>query len=364
MHLPDFKLERYFAPREHASRFMLSGSDMESLSIRELLALEEGSAERLLGVPLSYTQSSGSLTLRAEIASLYESVDPDDILVFAGAQEAILAFGMTALQAGDHAICVWPSYQSLHEVARSNGVDVSLLELREESGWKLTADEIERQLRTKTKAVFINFPHNPTGATIAPETFREIAGLCRDRGIQLFSDEVYRFSEYEPSIRLPGAADLGGVSLGVMSKAFGLPGLRIGWIATKDGVLLEKLAAFKDYTTICNSAPSEFLAELALRQRDKIIQRNLQLTRSNLAILEPFIEEFGSWVKPEAGCIAFPTLRDTGPIEPFCDRLLAETKVLLLPGTMYDYPTDHFRIGFGRQDFADGLTLLRKYISG
>jgi aspartate/methionine/tyrosine aminotransferase len=360
MRLPEFKLERYFAPREFAARYMLSGSDSESMSVGELLALESGAEERFAELALHYTQSQGSPALRKEITGLYETIEHDDVLVFAGAEEAILAFSMVAIQPGDRVACVWPAYQSLYEIARARGAEVTLIELEEMTLWKLSLNQVESALRVGAKALFINFPHNPTGATIHRATFERIAELCRVEGTILFSDEVYRFSEHDPTTRLRGAADLGGVSLGVMSKAFGLPGLRIGWIATKDRDLLVKLAEFKDYTTICNSAPSEFLAEIALRNRDRILERNRQIALANLKLLDQFVAKHGLWVKPEAGCIAFPRLTSSEPVE---DLLLVERGVLLLPGTMYDHPGNHFRIGFGRKDFVHGLEQLAQFLS-
>ena len=183
----------------------------------------------------------------------------------------------------------------------------------------------------------------------------------------LLSDEVYRFLEFDPGQRLPAAVDVSaiGISLGVMSKAFGLAGLRIGWIATRDSDLLRRVAAFKDYTTICNSAPSEILALIALRARETVLPRNRALVPENLAHLDRFFAGHGdliSWVRPRAGSVAFPKLSSGLPAEELCRDLLEKEGVLLLPGSAFEYPGQHFRIGFGRKNLPDALSRLERFI--
>ncbi len=196
--------------------------------------------------------------------------------------------------------------------------------------------------------------------------FEALNRLAQERGMLLFSDEVYRGLEYDPAGRLPSACEINplAVSLGVLSKTYGLAGLRLGWIATQAAEVYSRMASLKDYTTICTSAPSEYLAELALRHRDQLAGRNLEIIRANLAQLEPFFirhaERF-EWVRPGAGPIAFPRLR-TGPIEPFCHDLVTAAGVLLLPGTAFDHPGNHFRIGYGRRNMPEALERLEEYL--
>lgn len=365
MKLPDFKLERYFAQFEFNVRYNLCASDCESMPIRELLAFEPDAAERFETVWLGYTEAPGAPSLRREISRIYETIGSEDVLVHTGAEEAIFLFMQAALSAGDHVIVHWPCYQSLAEVARSMGCRVSLWEGREEDGWGLDPDELRRLVGPDTRAIVVNTPHNPTGYLMDRSTLDRTVRIAAENGILLFSDEVYRESEYDPSDRLPAACDLDetAVSLGVMSKTYGLPGLRIGWIATRNRAILEKMASLKDYTTICNSAPSEFLAELALRHRDRLIERNVGIIKRNLALWEDFAARKGdrfSWHRPKAGPIAFPHLNQLNGEDAaeFCRRTVTEKGVLLLPGTLYDHPGNHFRIGFGRKDFGEGLARL------
>jgi aspartate/methionine/tyrosine aminotransferase len=366
MHLPAFKLERYFAQYEFNVKYVLCASDCESFSIQDLLAFEPDAAERFHQHWLGYTESQGSPSLQKEISNLYETIEPQQVLVHAGAEEAIFLFMHAILDASDHVIVHWPCYQSLFEVARSIGCQVTRWKAREENGWSLDLDELHQCLRPNTKAVIINTPHNPTGYLMAPDVFQKVAGFCRDKGIILFSDEVYRESEYRRQDRLPAACDLGAhtVSLGVMSKTYGLAGLRIGWIATQNAEIYGRMAALKDYTTICNSAPSEFLAELALRHREKLVARNMEIIAANLDLLDPFFARRAdrfAWQRPQAGSIGFPQLIGED-VDGFCQDLVEKTGVLLLPGTLYGVPGNHFRIGFGRKNLPNALPHLEAFL--
>ena len=359
--LPPFKLERYFARWEFDVPHMLCASDVETHSMAELLALaDEEGRELWERLALGYTESTGHPRLRAEIATLYDGVAPEQTLVFAGAEEAIFCFAHAALRPGDHVIVVWPAYQALYEVARSVGAEVTLLPLRAEERWELDLDALRRAVRPTTRAIVINYPHNPTGAQLSAAQLREVIAIAREAEAWLFSDEVYRYLEYDPTDRLPGVAGLyeRGVSLGVLSKAFGLAGLRIGWVATQDEALLARLMAMKDYTTICAAGPSEVLALIALRARETILARNVALVTENLAMVERFMAAHGEWfewIAPRAGCIAFPRLRRGGPIGAFCDWLAREHGVLLMPGEVFEHPNDHFRVGFGRRSLPEAL---------
>lgn len=362
--LPPFVLERYFAQYEFNVPYSLCASDCETVSIGDLLAREAGAAEALHGLRLGYTESLGSPELRSEIAGIYRTISADEVLVFAGAEEAIFAFMNVVLATGDHLIAHDPCYQSLHEVARASGCEVTAWTSEEASDWQLDLSELRAKLRPETRAVVINCPHNPTGWLISHAEWRELAALSQEHGFLIFSDEVYRGLEQDPADRLEALCDVDerGVSLGVMSKTYGLPGLRIGWIATHNRDLYRRMAAFKDYTTICSSGPSEFLAALALRHRDPIVERNLGIIRRNLPLLNAFFADYADqflWRAPKAGPIAFPALISGHDPDTFCRRIARETGVLLLPGTVYGEQWRHLRIGFGRSNMPDALERLR-----
>jgi len=366
MHLPSFKLERYFAKHEFSAEFLLCSSDCEAMSVADLLAFEAGAAEKLQNVWLGYTESLGSPDLRKEICNLYTSMQPDDILVHTGAGEAIYLFMYAAFERGDHVIVHSPGYQSLAEVARSVGCDVSPWLVREENGWALDMDELRRLLRPNTKGIVINTPHNPTGYLMPRAHFVELNKFAQENNLILFSDEVYRESEYDPADRLPAACDMGehAVSLGVTSKTYGLAGLRIGWIATKNKKIYKNMASLKDYTTICNSAPSEFLAEVAMRHRQKLIDRSLGIIKHNLAVVDDLFTRHTSlftWVRPKAGSMGFPRLLK-GDVEEFCDDLVNEAGIMLLPGSNYDDTGNHFRLGLGRKNLPQAVERLEEFL--
>ncbi len=367
MKLPPFKLERYFAKYEFTTEYLLCSSDCEAVTIADLLAFEEGAADKFQQTWLGYTESQGSPTLRQAICGLYETIQPEDILVHSGAEEAIFLFMHAVLEKGDHIIVHWPCYQSLTDVARSIGCDVSPWRAREENNWALDLDELRHLMRTNTKAIVVNTPHNPTGFLMPRADFDEINRFAQEKNLLLFSDEVYRESEYDPATRLPAACDLGdhAVSLGVTSKTYGLAGLRIGWIATKKKDVYDRMAALKDYTTICNSAPSEFLAELALGHRQKLIDRNLGIIQHNLTVIDDLFSHHAdlfAWVRPRAGSMGFPRLLK-GDVDDFCDKLVNEAGVLLLPGSMYDDSANHFRLGLGRKNLPEAVAKLEEFLA-
>ena len=366
MKIPQFKLERYFAKYEFSARYLLCSSDCESLSIADLLALEPGAEDGLKRHWLGYTESQGAPSLRQEISRIYTTVTSEQVLVHAGAEEAIFLFMHAMLGPGDHAVVHSPGYQSLFDVAKSTGAEVSFWQGQPDQAWALDLDELKSMLKPNTRVIVINTPHNPTGWLMPHEMFDELNRLSQERGIFLFCDEVYRELEHDPASRLPAACDVNpnAVSLGVMSKSYGLAGLRIGWIATQNAEIYAKMAALKDYTTICNSAPSEYLSELALRHRQAIVDRNLGIIQSNLTLLDDFFSRhadlFG-WLRPKAGPIAFPKLM-RGDIDEFCDELVHESGVLLLPGTLYDEPGNHFRLGFARKNMPEALARLDEFL--
>lgn len=368
MHIPDFKLERYFAQWEFVAPYLLSSSDVDGYQMNELLALADAQCQELWkNLSLGYTESAGHPLLRQQIANLYQHISPEELLTFAGGEEAIFILMNVLLHAGDHAIVTWPGYQSLYAVAQSVGADVSLLALQEEQGWQLDTAKLRQMLRPNTRLIIINFPHNPTGAHLDQRTLEEITSIANEANAYLFSDESYRFLEYAPDLSLPGAVDLGAknISLGVMSKSFALAGLRVGWLATHDIDLLRRAAAFKDYLSICNSAPSEILALIALRAQTQIISRSMNIIQANLAELDQFFAHWTgvfSWHRPQAGSIAFPRLLLPQSIDDFAHDLVQQEGVMLLPGSVYDHPGNHFRIGFGRKNMLEALTRLEHYL--
>jgi aspartate/methionine/tyrosine aminotransferase len=369
MRIADFELERYFARWEFAVRHLLCASDVEAWPMADLLALaDEETAALWRDLHLGYTESPGHPLLRQEIAKLYDTADPDDVLVASGAEEGIFALVIAILEPGDHAIVTWPGYQSLYEVARAVGAEVTLHELREADKWAIDVDALRRQVTPRTRLIVVNAPHNPTGMLPDRSTFEAIVELAAESGATLLSDEVYRYLEVDEADRLPAGVDLGRhvVSLGVMSKSFAMAGLRIGWLATRDRSILDRVARIKDYTTICASAPSEILALIGLRARDGVLARSRSIVLDNLAALDGLFERWPgtlSWVRPRGASIGFPRLRPDLDVDRFAAELVEAEGVLLLPGSRFGHHGNHFRIGFGRSDLPEAVAGLERHLA-
>ncbi len=371
--LPEFRLESYFARWEFTARYHLTASDAQSMALAELLELADDDArQRWEALTLGYTESRGLPALREAIAATYEQLTPDDVLCCAGAEEALYLAMQVLLGPADHAVVITPNYQSAETVPMSL-CEVTGVALRPEQGWALDLGELRAALRPQTRLVSVNFPNNPTGAVPDEATWRELAALCDERGITLFSDEVYRGLEQPPHAALPQAADLSprALSLNVMSKAYGLPGLRIGWLACRDRELLRRLERAKDYTTICNSAPSEILALIALRAREQVLGRTRAVVAANLPVFGEFFAAFPEkfeWAPPQGGCVCFPRYLGADGAEAMCADLVRDEGVLLLPASIYasaltPVPADRFRIGVGRAGPQDGLERWAAWLS-
>src|SRR6267142_148427 len=291
MQIKPFRIEQYFGKYEFTARYLLSSSDAESRTIKELLDLE---------------------------------------------------------------------------LARSTGAQVSEWRRTFESGWDHDVAALEKLIQPNTKVIYINAPHDPTGLLMPAPVFRQVLALAASRNIIFFSDEVYRELEHDPATRLPAACEAyeRGVSLGSMSKTYGLPGLRLGWLASRDPEIIRRCLEFKYYTTICSSAPSEFLTALALRHREVLVQRNLQIVLRNLRLLDAFIQQrprWLEWVKPNAGPIGFVHFKPQRDVLAFCEEVVRDSGVLLLPGTVYDQPR-HIRFGFGRKNMPESLAQFGTYL--
>lgn len=366
MQIRPFAIERFYERWEFRAELMLSSSDCESMAVADLLALEPDANERLLALRLGYTEVPGSPELLAAVAGCYEHVEPADVLTLAAAEEGIFTAYHALLGPDDHAIVEAPCYGSAIEVAHSTGAAVSLWQRRYEDGWAHDLGALERLLAPETRLIYLNSPHNPTGTQMSRATLERVVELARERSIVILSDEVYRGLEHDQAARLPAACDIyeQAISLGTVSKAHGLPGLRIGWLASRDPALIERIRALKLYTTICSSAPSELLVALALRHGDRLIERSRQLVLGNLPLLEAFMarrRELFEWVRPTAGPIAFPRVRADFDVQAWCEQTAERASVLLLPGTVYEQPR-HVRFGFGRANLPQALERLDGYL--
>jgi aspartate/methionine/tyrosine aminotransferase len=370
--LNDFRLETYFSRWEFTARYHLTASDAQSMSLRELLSMASSAdAAAFEALWLGYTETFGAPELRRAIAATYSGQTVENILCFAGAEEGIYAAMHALLDREDHAIVVTPNYQAAETIPLSICA-VTGVPLDPQRDWALDLDRVAEAIRPNTRLISINFPHNPTGRILEHDRLLMLVELCRKHGLWLFSDEVYRSLGLYPERQLPQVADIyeRGLSLNVMSKAYGLPGLRIGWIAARDRALLVRMERLKHYLSICNSAPSELLARIALQNRERILARNNALLTENVALLESFFAEFPhlfQWYRPDGGCVAYPRYTGPGTVDTFAAELVERSGVLLLPAGIYRSelgatPADRFRIGYGRAGLAAGLDAFRTHL--
>ena len=367
MKIEPFALERYFAKHEFSARYLLSSSDCEAFSMAELLSMADKGTNYLWNeLNLGYTETPGHPLLRETIAEIYSGIDPQEILVLAPS-EGIFLLMHALLESGDHVVCTFPGYQSLFEVARSIGCEVSTWEPDELQNWHFDLGYLEANLRDETRLVVVNFPHNPTGAALSKEDFEALIDLVKKRGIYLLSDEMYSFLEVAPGSTLPAACELyeRAFSLFGLSKTFGMPGLRIGWLASQDQPALEQVSLLKDYTTICSSAPSEVLAIMALQSRETIIAQQLERIHRNLAVLDEFFHEHRDhfrWNRPTGSSVCFPRMLTVQDTFAFCEQLVAETGIMLVPSRMFQYGDHHIRVGFGRENLPEVLMRFEDYL--
>lgn len=368
MQIAPFRIEEYMGQYEFRARHLLSSSDAESQTVEELLALEPGAHQAFLKHWCGYTESPGAPWLREVLAALYRQIRPDQVVVVSAAEEAIFLFYHALLTSNDHAIVETPCYESALTVPRSTGAAVSQWRRKPEDAWAHDLRALEALIRPNTRAIYINSPHNPTGLVMPRAIFGDVLDLAARHNIYVFSDEVYRELEHVPSTRLPAACDLydRALSLSSVSKTYGLPGLRLGWLASRDTAFLQKIISLKHYTTICASAPSEFLTALAMRHRQKFIERNLQIVLSNFARLSDFFSRHADlfeWTPPNASTIGFARFKPARDVETFCEQLVREAGVLLLPGTVYDEPR-HIRFGYGRRSLPESLAQFESWLAG
>jgi len=364
-----FKLEEYLAKYEFSAKHLLCCSDAESFHMSEIIGMASSQQMDLWQhLRLGYTEAPGLPLLRETVAEeLYPGLEPDNILTFAGAEEGIFCALNAIVTAADHVIVLTPCYQSLLEIPKSKGAEVTEIELQEENDWRIDLQSIQMAIKPNTKCIIINFPHNPTGQVIEEDKLQALIEICASKCIWLFSDEVYRLlGKPEQPWASPAACIYEkGLSLGVMSKAFGMAGLRIGWIACQDKAILKKIEQMKHYTSICNSAPSEVLTLIALRNKDAILERNNKIVADNLRLLDQFFIEYRhlfEWVRPQGGCVGFVKYKGIGSIESFCEKLVNTQNVLLMPASIYDYASNHFRIGFGRKNMPECLDQLKEFL--
>jgi aspartate/methionine/tyrosine aminotransferase len=366
MKVATFALERWMSRWETEVEFDIAESGVYPLTTRDVLDLvpetdRQATLDAMLDLRLGYTEARGTKELRETLASVYEGTSADEILVTTGAIEANYLLFTTLLNPGDHVVAIYPAYQQLYSVAEAIGCDVSRWELRPENGFRYDLDELERLVRPDTKMIIVNTPHNPTGAMLTAEELDRVYDLAGSVGAWLLCDEAYRWLDLPgqppmaPPIRNKGGH---GISVGTMSKPFGLPGLRIGWIAGQEEVVRACWAS-RDYVSLSPARLSDFLTRIAIRHRDAIIARNREIVLENLETATAWFREnsgLATWTAPRAGLLALMNYAVDVPSQLLSDRLAGEYSVMLAPGSAFGYE-GYLRIGIGQRPdlFREGL---------
>ncbi len=349
MNIETFKMERMQSTWENLVDYNLSESGVHPLDLEELLTPEE--LEELSRVGIGYTQTNGTPGLRAEIARLYPGIGPDQILTTAGSSEANFLLMWSRIEPGDEVLFELPNYMQMWGLLRAFGADVKAFRLRQGLGWQPDLDELRKLVTRKTKLIVLTNPNNPTGAVLSPEAMDGIVELASGAGAWILADEVYQGAELSGA-RTPsfwGRTDKVLVTNG-LSKAYGLPGLRIGWIAGPEEVV-QRTWPYHDYTTISPAALSDRLATLVLspERRERILRRTRGILTANFPLLDAWLrkqEGLFEYLPPQAGAICFVRYSLEAGSTALVERLIREKSVLLVPGDHFEMD-GHLRFGYG-----------------
>jgi len=343
----------------------LHSSNPQPFDWQELEALiDTDLSDQLNSTPLAYESTQGDKTLRELISHQYYSDrSPDEIAMTSGAQEGLFLVMNALLTTGDHAITFTPCFEPLVTVAKNTGAEVTTLSLLADQNWSINWQQLENSFRNNTRLLIINFPHNPTGCHINQAELQRLIQLCEQHNCWLLSDEVFRGLEHQPEDRLPAASDLypKAISLGVMSKAHALPGIRLGWLCTQNMVLIQKLLTIKSHLSICQSSLDAHICKAIIPHSQKIWQRNLAIIKQNKTQLQSSIKNHPTfhWQKPKASATCFIQLKNQSAMA-FTTRMADEHQWLLMPNDMFLSQHQGFRLSLGIKPTSFDLIKLIK----
>lgn len=373
MHYETFALERWMTRWELDVTHDICESGIKPLSLADLAELLPDRVSRELDdairtTPLGYSEARGSQALREALADTYQDTTAENILVATGAIEANFLLFNVLLQPGDHVVVVDPAYQQLQSVPKALGADVETLSVVHDDGNYYDLAELRTMVRPDTKMIVVNTPHNPTGAMLNDEEIDEIVAIAAENDCWVLCDEAYRWIEH------PGGEKIAqpirgryekGISVGTVSKPFGVPGLRIGWFAAPEEIA-QAAWGVRDYVSLSPAKISDLVTTVIIRYRDAIFARNAAIIGENLATATEWFQnnaDLASWTPPRAGLLAM--MRYTADIDSttLADRLAGEAGVMLAPGDAFGMPGT-LRIGIGQdpQIFREGLERTAEFL--
>ncbi len=369
MQIAPFQTEHFFDRYEFNTPYQLCNSDCETVSVAELMEMADMSLEQFGGLRLGYTESWGNPHLREIIAAAYDRISPEQLIMLGAPVEGIFVAAQAILNPGDEVIALTPAYDALlnmfeHVVGTDNVKRWAVKPT--EAGWRLDVNDLRGLLSAKTKLVVVNFPHNPTGYLPSLTQMEEIAEIVEAHGLWLFYDEMYFGLIHSGTAAIPSAADVisRAIILSGLSKTYGLPGLRTGWLIVQDETLRKNIHNWKLYTSICPPAPSEFLAVAAWQAREELRQRNVAQIEANLALAEDFFQRWGDlfvWRRPMAGSVALIKM-NVPSVTAFATKMAESAGILIHPAVTLGASDQHLRMGFGRAAFSQALDKFDAYL--
>lgn len=371
MKIKPFAVEEWMNAWEVGAKYNIAETCVDSISMNELFELTgEDKTEflnRLCARRLSYGDIEGLPEFRKGVCGLYKTLNIENIVPTHGASGANHHVFYSLISPGDRVVSIMPTYQQLYSIPESYGADVQILHLSKENNYLPDLEKLRRLVTPKTKMICINNPNNPTGALMSEQMLREIVEIARSADAWILCDEVYRHLSQEDGW-CPSIVDLyeKGISVSSMSKVFSLAGLRLGWIATHDMSVVKSCLSHRDYNLVSCGVFDEMLAAVALKHRDKLLERSRKIVRENLQILDDWVgsEPHVSYVKPKAGTTALVYYDlDISSYE-FCEEMYKKTGAFVTPGDCFEVPHS-MRIGYayGKQDLIDGLKAVSEYIA-
>ncbi|KRN99735.1 aminotransferase [Companilactobacillus kimchiensis] len=366
MKIAGFGVEEWLNVHEREAKYDLAQSTITSFTMNELKELTKADSlyDQLDEQKMNYGWIEGSPTFKQEISKMYQNVDSDNILQTNGATGANMLAIYSLIEPGDHVISVYPSYQQLYDIPKSLGAEVSFWKLREDKNWYPDIDELKRLIRPNTKMICINNANNPTGTILDRKFLEQVVEIARSVGAYILVDEVYL--PFDESVDFAPIVDLyeKGISTNSLSKTYSMPGIRVGWTAT-NSELADIFRKYRDYTMICSGVFSDQMACLVLENKDKVLDRNKKIVLDNLAYFKDWVEKTPkvSCVFPNGVSTSFVKLDTKKSSQEFCQDLLKDTGVLLVPGEAFDVP-GYARLGYcaPHETLTKGLEILGEYL--
>ena len=366
MKIDIFKIEEFMNEYESRAKYDMTTTCIDSFSLKSLFELTGENLSEILEKPLHYGDITGSLRLKKNVAKLYDNKTDKNIAVTLGAIGGNSLVFLSLLEQGDEVVSIIPTYQQHYSIPKQFGANVKLLKLKPELNWHVDLEELKKTVTSKTKLITLNNPNNPTGAVLSDEELEGIVKIAQNVGAYILSDEVYRFLNHNKKFSTTSIADIydKGISTFLMSKTFSLAGIRVGFVVA-DEKIIENINRQRQYNTISISALDDYIACIALENREKILDRNLKIVLEGKKVLTDWVnqEQKISMSSLESGTTAFVTYDDPRNSYDFALDLFKDTGVLVLPGDAMEVPK-HLRIGYcgeienfkeGLQKFSDWL---------